>query len=157
MTDFDARFEAVWALDLPDDELRERIDAIAAELPEGDPIAAYERGGSWDSTGHPDRAIPLYRAALAAGLGGSRRRQATIQLASSLRNLGEVGEAVALLEDELGYGSDDLDDAVRVFLALALTDAGREREAVSLLIGAITPRMTRYRRSATAYAEALTD
>lgn len=157
MTDFDARFEAVWALDLPDEELRARIDAIAAELPEGDPVAAFERGGSWDSTGHPDRAIPLYRAALAAGLGGSRRRRATIQLASSLRNLGEVRESVALLEEELGRGSDDLDDAVRVFLALALTDAGREREAVSLLIGAITPRMTRYRRSATAYAEELTD
>jgi hypothetical protein len=156
MTDIDARFDSVWAQDLPDDELRARIDAIAAELPDGDPVAAFERGGSWDSTGHPDRAIPLYRAALAAGLDGGRRRQAVIQLASSLRNLGEVAESVVLLEDELSRGSDDLDDAVRVFLALALTDSGRERDAVALLIRTITPRMTRYQRSAGAYANELT-
>ncbi|NQX29513.1 tetratricopeptide repeat protein [Microbacteriaceae bacterium VKM Ac-2854] len=155
MTDINDRFEAVWALDLPDDELRARIDAVAAELPEGDPVAAFERGGSWDSTGHPDQAIVLYRAALAAGLDGSRRRQATIQLASSLRNLGAVAESVSLLQAELARGSDELDDAVRVFLALALTDAGRGREAVALLIRTITPQMTRYQRSAAAYADAL--
>lgn len=156
MTNIDARFEAVWALDLPDEELRARIDAIAAELPDGDPVAAFERGGSWDSTGHPDRAVPLYRAALAGGLDPDRRRQAVIQLASSLRNLGDVAEAVTLLQAERDRGSDDLDDAVRVFLALALTDAGREREAVALLIRTVAGGMTRYRRSAVAYAEELT-
>ncbi|NQX11161.1 tetratricopeptide repeat protein [Microbacteriaceae bacterium VKM Ac-2855] len=155
MSDIDDRLDAVWAQDLPEEELRAAIEAIVAELPAGDPIADFERGGSWDSTGHPDRAVPLYRAALAAGLDGSRRRQATIQLASSLRNLGEVHEAIALLEDEASAVSDDLDDAVRVFLALALTDAGREREAVAVLIRTVAPTLPRYRRSAAAYADAL--
>lgn len=157
MSDIDERLDAVWAADAPDEELRSRIAAIVAELPAGDPIAPFEVAGSWDSTGHPDTAVPLYREALAAGLSGSRRRQATIQLASSLRNLGEVHEAVALLEDELGQESDDLDQAVRVFLALALTDSGREREAVAVLIRAIAPSLPRYRRSAAAYADALLD
>ncbi len=63
--------------------------------------------------------------------GGERRRRAMIQLASSLRNLGRPEESVALLTTELDAGSDHLDDAVRAFLALALTDVGREREAAS--------------------------
>ena len=67
---------------------------------EGVAEALYERGSALDSTGHPDEAIVLYRAALDAGLGEDRRRQAVIQLASSLRNLGQAPEAVALLTVE---------------------------------------------------------
>ena len=75
-----------------------------------------------------------------------------VQLASSLRNLGSADESVALLTAELDAASDDLDDAVRAFLALALTDVGREREAVSLALLALAPHLTRYRRSLAAYA-----
>ncbi len=42
----------------------------------------------------------LYRQALAGGLSGIRRRRATIQLASTLRNLGQIDESIALLEAE---------------------------------------------------------
>jgi hypothetical protein len=59
-----------------------------------------------------------------------------IQLARSLRNLGQSQESVALLTTEMDAGSDHLDDAVRATLTLALTDVGREREAVSLAIAA---------------------
>jgi hypothetical protein len=38
-----------------------------------------------------------------------------IQLASSLRNVGQPEQSVALLTAELEAGSDDLDDAVRAF------------------------------------------
>lgn len=84
------------------------------------------------STGHPDLAVPLYRAALEAGLSGHRRRRAAIQLASSLRNLGNAAEAADLLFAELQAPSDELDGAVRGFLAPTLVDLGREREAVAL-------------------------
>ncbi len=78
-----------------------------------------------------------------------------IQLASSLRNLGEVDESVRLLTAERDTGSDELDDAVRAFLALALTDAGREREAVGIALTALAPHLSRYRRSVTNYASEL--
>ena len=134
-----------------------QMDALLAELPEGSAIAAYERGSAFDSTGHSDLAVPLYRQALAEGLPPSRRRQAVIQLASSLRNLGEVEESVALLTTERAAGSDELDDAVDAFLALSQADAGREREAVATALTALSRHMTRYRRSLSAYAEELAD
>ena len=96
-----------------------------------------------------------YRRALAAGLDPVRRRRASIQLASSLRNLGEIDESVALLEAERRRGSDELDDAVLGFLALALADAGREREAVALALTALAPHLPRYQRSLANYARAL--
>jgi tetratricopeptide (TPR) repeat protein len=142
---------------LDDDALRALIDALVAELPPGSPVALFERAGSWDSTGRSDLAVPLYRQALAAGLGGQRRRRAVIQLASSLRNIGEVEESVALLREELDAGSDELDDAVRAFLALALADAGREREAVSHALTALAPHLPRYQRSLGNYARALVE
>jgi len=87
----------------------------------------FERAAAQDSTGHADLAVPLYREALQQGLTGERRRRAVIQLASSLRNIGQPEESVTLLTRELDAGSDHLDDAVRAFLALALLDTGRAR------------------------------
>ena len=49
--------------------------------------------------------------------------------------------------------SDHLDDAVSAFLALALVDTGREREAVSLALTALSRHVTRYRRSLANYAQ----
>lgn len=132
-----------------------QMHALTAELPEGHAVSLFERASAQDSTGHPDRAAPLYRAALAAGLAGIRRRRATIQLASSLRNLGHAGEAIMLLTEELKQPSDLLDGAVRAFLALALADAGREREGLSLSLAALSTYLPRYNRSLARYAEAL--
>jgi tetratricopeptide (TPR) repeat protein len=142
---------------LPEEEFRTRMDSLIAELPPDDPIAFYERGSAFDSTGHSDRAVPEYRRALELGLGEDRRRQAVIQLASSLRNLGEVSESIALLDAERERRSDELDDAVAAFLALALTEGGREREAVGIALTALADHMTRYRRSVTNYARELID
>lgn len=125
---------------------------LAAELPAGDPVGPFELGGAYDSTGQPDLAIPLYQQALAGGLAPPLRRRATIQLASSLRNLGRAEESVTLLTAELAAGSDELDDAVRAFLALALTSVGRDREAVSIALTALARHLPRYNRSLTAYA-----
>jgi hypothetical protein len=89
-----------------------RLDVLAAELPDGDPIGLFERASAQDSLGNEANAAPLYRQALAGGLSGIRRRRATIQLASTLRNLGQIEESIALLEAERTMPSDELDDAV---------------------------------------------
>jgi len=129
--------------------------ALVAELPPDDAVGLFEQGSAFDSTGHPGIAVARYRRALERGLSGLRRRRAVIQLASSLRNLGQAEESVALLTDELDAGSDELDDAVRAFLALALTSVGRDREAVSHALTALAPHLPRYNRSLAAYAREL--
>ena len=155
--DWERRLADLWAaIDEHDEaEFRARIDALVSELPAGSPVAAFERACAYESTGHSDQAAPLYQEALAGGLAGIRRRRAVIQMASSLRNLGAVEESVALLSEERGRGSDELDDAVTGFLALALVDAGREREAASLALEGLAPHLPRYQRSLASYARDL--
>lgn len=133
------------------------IEKLAAELPPDSGIGFFERASSFDSTGHSDLAVPLYRKALDLGLAGERRRRAVIQLSSPLRNVGKPKESVALLRVEMKTGSDHLDDAVSAFLALALADTGKEREAVSLALGALARHLPRYQRSLANYAKLLTE
>lgn len=155
--DWEQRIAALWAGidEFEPDDFRARVEALAAERPEGDAIAAFEVACANDSTGRPEEAAPRYREALATGLTGIRRRRAVIQLASSLRNLGHPDESVALLRAERDEGSDELDDAVVAVLALGLADSGREREAAGLAIGALARHLPRYNRSMAAYAEEL--
>ena len=67
------------------------------------------------------------------------------------------GNVVALLRAERGAGSDELDDAVSAFLALALADAGAEREAVSVALAALGPHLPRYQRAVGNYARLLAE
>ncbi len=133
------------------------MEELVAELPADSPTGLFERAASLDSTGHSDLAVPLYQKALERGLEGERRRRAVIQMASSLRNLGRPSESVALLTAERERQSDHLDDAVSAFLALALVDTGREREAVSLALTALSRHLPRYQRSLKNYARLLVD
>jgi hypothetical protein len=155
--EWERRIAEVWAAidSYEDDELRAAVQALALQRPPGDAIALFELAGANDSTGRPEEAAPLYRQALAAGLSGERRRRAVIQLASTLRNLGQADESVALLRAERDAASDELDDAVAAFLALALVDTGREREAVGLALEALSRHLPRYNRSLANYANAL--
>ncbi|MFB7237966.1 MULTISPECIES: tetratricopeptide repeat protein [unclassified Streptomyces] len=143
-------------------DFRARVAALAAELPEDDPAALFERGAAHDSTGEPEEAVRLYRRALDQGLTGLRRRRAVIQLASSLRNLGRPDRSVELLTAERAIPAAELDadetelsGAVDAFLALALADTGRDREAAALALGALAPLLPRYNRSLAHYAQAL--
>ena len=151
---WESRLAALWqAIDrLEPQAFVTQVELLVVELPPESAVAYFERASAQDSTGHPDLAAPLYRAALNAGLSGLRRRRATIQLASSLRNLGNAAEAADLLFAELPAPSDELDGAVRAFLALALVDLGREREAVSISLVALSQYLPRYNRSLARYA-----
>lgn len=157
--EWERRLAALWAeLEQVDgDVFVVRVDSIAAELPGGSAIGLFERAAARDSTGDPAGAVPLYEAALAAGLVGVRRRRAVIQMASSLRNLGHPERALALLTAEADAATDELDGAVATFLALALTDLGREREAVAVALTALSTYLPRYNRSVARYAQALRD
>lgn len=154
-TDWERRVEATWASfdQYSEAEFVALMEQLASELPPDSAIGDFERASAFDSTGDTERAGPLYRRALERGLTGGRRRRAVIQLASSLRNLGQAEQSVALLRAELAAGSDHLDDAVRAFLALV--DVGQEREAVSLALTALAPHLPRYQRSTANYARLL--
>ncbi|MER7401098.1 tetratricopeptide repeat protein [Streptomyces sp. NPDC000070] len=163
--DWEDRVAALWArfddfAEEEEDEARFRaeVDALVAELPEGSPLGPFEQACAWDSTGHSDQAVPLYREALARGLADVspyKARRTKIQLASSLRNIGQAAEGVKLLEAELDAPSDELDDPVRATLALCLSSLGRDREALSLALGALAPHLPRYQRSMANYARLL--
>ena len=155
--DYERRSDELWASidEYDEDVFRAKIEELVAELPADNAIAAFERACAFDSTGHPDRAVPVYRRALELGLQGERRRRAVIQLASSLRNLDQVAASLELLTAEVKQPSDRLDDAVRAFLALALVDSGREREAVSVALTTLAPHLPRYQRSLGNYAREL--
>ncbi|WP_436958199.1 tetratricopeptide repeat protein [Streptomyces sp. SudanB182_2057] len=160
--DWEDRVAAAWATldDYPQErahEFRALIDALVAELPAGSPLGPFERASAFDSTGHSDKAVPLYREALALGLTGYKGRRAKIQLSSSLRNIGQPEEGVKLLTPELDAPSDELDDAIRAALALCLSSLGRDREGLSLVLGALAPHLPRYQRSMANYARALVD
>jgi hypothetical protein len=50
-----------------------------------------------------------------------------------------------------------LDDAVRATLALCLSSLGRDREGLSLALGALAPHLPRYQRSMANYARLLVE
>jgi hypothetical protein len=155
--EWEQHLEALWASfdDYDEKAFLEEMKRLVAERPADDPVALFELAGAHDSTGHEAEAVTLYRQALALGLDGLRRRRAVIQLASSLRNIGQAAEGVALLRAERARGSDELDDAVNAVLALTLVDSGREREAVGVALAALVPHLPRYQRSIANYARML--
>jgi len=152
--DWERRVADLWASldDLDEQEFVARVATLVGELPAGSAVGLFERACSLDSTGHSDQAVPLYQEALRVGLSGQRRRRAVIQLASSLRSVGRSAQSVEMLRAEREVTHDELDDAIAAVLALALTDIGCEREAVSIAVTALSRHLVRYQRSMVNYA-----
>jgi len=161
--DWESRVAACWAEapEMDEERLFAAIEALAAERPAGDPVAAYERGSVRDSTGRTAEAEPFYREALASEhLDAARRPQAVIQLASTLRILGELDESERLLRAELeriDVAPDEhaLPDQTRAFLALTLVAKGEASEGAGHALLALARHVSRYRRSIVANAEEL--
>jgi hypothetical protein len=129
------------------------MHALVEERPADDPEAVYEWASVHDYLGMEREAIPLYEAALELGLAGAREPQAIIQLASSLRNVGEPDAAVRLLRE---HPNDEVTgDAAQAFLALALRDSGHQDEALRTALVALSRTLPRYRRAVEHYAEQL--
>jgi hypothetical protein len=158
--DVNQRAAALFAVidDYEEDAFLAEVDAFAAELADGDADGLFHRACARDSWGHSDLAVPLYREALErGGLTGENRRRAVIQMASSLRNVGEASAGLALLEAERVHGADHLDDALACTTALCLATLGREREGLSLVLVALAKHLPRYNRSMANYGRALLD
>jgi hypothetical protein len=153
---WDERVDRFWtsADDSRPESMLAAMRHLVEERPAGDPDAVYEWASVHDFLGLEAAAVPLYEQALAGGLAGGRRSQAIIQLASSLRNLGETRAAIDLLEGvepDAGTGS-----AARAFLALALYDDGRPDAALRVALRALAPTLPLYSRAVTSYADELT-
>jgi len=154
--EWEDRIAQLWAADIADDERIRRMTTLAADAPHP-ALGAFEMGGALDSAGYEAEADAHYAAATAAGLADAdplRAAQLVIQHASTLRNLGRIDEAVAMLRAAPPHPA--LGAAPAVFLALALHSAGRADEALRVAIEAIEPTLPRYNRSVRAYAAALT-
>lgn len=159
MDDWQRRIDAVWddAATRGEDATLAAILALAAERPDN-ALGMYETAGAYDFAGREAEAEPLYRRALDAGLAEPERTRATIQLASTLRNLDRPEEAVELLRDLLAARPDDpLAADARAFTALALFDLGLHADALRESLTALSPHLGRYGRAVGAYAAELDD
>jgi tetratricopeptide (TPR) repeat protein len=96
------------------------------------PLVLYEVGGSYDVLGEEKQAIPYYQQAIKAGLEGDDLQECLICLGSSHRNVGNVDDAVAVLEKAVGQFPEN--NSGKVFLALAYYSDGREDDAMRLLL-----------------------
>ncbi|MGN7135026.1 tetratricopeptide repeat protein [Rhodococcoides corynebacterioides] len=155
---WESRVAALWSDDTVDDDARVvRMRELPARAPHP-ALGAFELGAVLDSAGHEAEAHEQYAAATAAGLDDvdpSRAARMVVQHASTLRNLGRVDEAIAMLRDAPDHP--DTGAAPQSFLALALHNAGRTDEALRTAIEALVPTLPRYHRSVAAYAAALTE
>ena len=111
------------------------FESLLAEHPDH-PVLVYEVAGAYDTAGEEAKARQLYERALSLGLDGDVLRRCLCQYGSTLRWLGEYEASLAVLDRARAQfpGS----DAVRVFRALTLNDAGRGDEATGELLTVIT-------------------
>jgi hypothetical protein len=82
---------------------------------------------------------------------------ALFERACAQDSTGHPDRSVAMLREELARGHDELHGAVRAFLALALVDCGRSREAAGQALLALSPCLPRYNRSLERYARELVE
>ena len=111
------------------------FESLLAEHP-GHPVLVYEVAGAYDTAGQEEKARELYERALDLGLAGDTLRRCLCQYASTLRWLGQYNASLAALDRAKRQWPES--DAVRVFRALTLNDAGRSDEAVAELMTVIT-------------------
>ncbi|WP_322409123.1 tetratricopeptide repeat protein [Microbacterium invictum] len=148
----DARLGEFWqtAGDRPGAELFGMLETILSEESAATGRALFERASLHDHLGDEAAAVPLYRAALEAGLPAAHRTPAIIQLGSSLRNVGDVSAAIALLQTV--EAEDPLFPAAQAFLALALHDDDKPTPALRTALAALGPRLPSYQRAVSFYA-----
>lgn len=152
--EWNARVAAFWKSfdDSKPQEMLASMRALVDERPEGDARALAEWGGVHDALDLGAEAVATYRRALAAGLNTEEQHRVTLQLASTLRNVGHVDEAIELLEH---LDAPELGDAPAAFLALALHSAGRPNEALRIALTALSAHLPMYGCAARDYATEL--
>ena len=150
-----ARGEALSAADR-DDEAIAHFVALAERYPE-DARVAFARAGAFDSGGRERDAATEYERAITLGLPEDLLPRMYVQYGSTLRNVGDMTAAVAVLEEGSETFPDDL--AIACFLALARHSDGNTAGALAGLIESLlradangAALFPRYQRSLAAYA-----
>lgn len=158
---WDERVKYLWeaAGQQPEQDFLSAIEDLTSELDASDPRAAFHRACALDYVGSEAEAEPLYRQALEAGLDertpidGLRCR---LQLASTLRNLGRISEALRVLESidpqSLSLEHRDWLDA---FMALCQASDGDPKGAARTALLALSRHLTEYTQSVPRYARDL--
>ncbi|QYH35860.1 tetratricopeptide repeat protein [Salinibacterium sp. M195] len=152
------RVAEIWsqADSMTDQHVVSAIDEVVAERDADDAEALFEAAGARDYAGLEAEAEPLYRRALAHGLDAALRPRAVIQLASTLRNLGRIDEAIALLEQQLNeHPDDEWTGPSAAFLALALTSRGDTTQGIAVALMVLADYLPVYERSVRSYAAEL--
>jgi len=155
VSSWDERVASFWksADDTQPELMMKSMRDLVEQCPADDPDALYEWASVHDFLGHEEQAVALYQAALAAGLSGEREPQEIVQLASSLRNIGNPKVAVEILTGR------EFDVATvpgaQAFLALALRDCGRHDEALQVSLLALARTLPLYQRAVVEYAQSL--
>jgi tetratricopeptide (TPR) repeat protein len=91
----------------------------------------FDEACAHDRAGRVEPAIACYEEALALGLPEPFRAQATLGLGSSYSRVLRHADAIAVLDAATAEYPDD--QALRMFHALALWSAGREREGMQAM------------------------
>jgi tetratricopeptide (TPR) repeat protein len=102
------------------------------------PRAYFVLGGAFDFQGRELDAVPPYRRAWELGLAGDVVPQFYVQYGSTLRNVGQIDEAVRLLKEGSERFPDDA--AIQAFLSLALFSSGQKAEALATALSILTAR-----------------
>jgi len=113
----------------PDERIEEYFMGLYEKYGD-DPRVIYEYASVLDYLGKEIEAIPLYKRSLEKGLEGVRKDMCLIQLASSLRVVGELKESHTILDEVYRRTKDP---ASLLFLALTLKDLGMENKASCML------------------------
>jgi len=111
------------------------FEGLLAEHPDH-PVLVYEVAGAYDTAGEEETARGYYERALALGLEGDVLRRCLCHYGSTLRWLGDLPASLEVLDR--ARREFPASDAVRVFRALTLNDAGRTDEAVAELLTVVT-------------------
>lgn len=133
------------------------LSRVLVESPD-DAEANYQMAWLCDLQGREREAIPHYARALTGNLPNDEKSSALLGLGSSHRALGEYSQAAGVLRR--GVREFPEDRAMRTFLALALYNAGENREAVELLLKNLVettsdPNIKAYKEALTFYADRL--
>ena len=113
------------------EEARTLLLELAAAYPD-DAEITFQTAGVHDNLGLERESIPFYLRALEQGLSGADLERALLGLGSTYRGLGEYQKA----EETLRRGVKEFPDnrALQVFLAMALYNTQRYKEAMELVL-----------------------
>ena len=128
---------------------------LAAQAPH-DAQVQFETACTCDYLGLEADAVPYYQAALRGTLSPDDRQSALLGLGSTYRTLGRYADAEATLLQGVREFPDG--NAIKVFLAMALHNNGRSKQAVELLLKLLAATsgdaaIQDYRRAIELYAE----